>query len=205
MKRILSLILAALILACSSALADIDDITPEYAYQVLKESAGFDKMQDESIAWMLWALQIEAHNRGLKVRNAIEEPAADTQPAASVTLPPDSDLSGLAYDELVALNQAVDREIMTRPEWKTITVPGGKFICGVDFPAGRYVIAPAKRDIMMFTVYVKKDPSKSSRDAYWMGSAYDTVETVIAFEEGYELDCTNGSITMKRYAGLFGE
>lgn len=204
MKRILSLILAALILVCSSALADIDDITPEYAYQYLKESAGFDNMKDESIAWMLWALQIEAHNRGLNVRNAIEEPAAATQPAASVTLPPDSDLSGLAYDELVALNQAVDREIMTRPEWKSVTVPGGVFYAGIDFPAGRYSVSAANADTYMFSFKVKKN-EKDYGTTYWLGSSYETTSVVITVEEGGCLDLHNGSVILTRYAGLFGE
>lgn len=145
MKRILSLILAAMILSCATALADIDDITPEYAYQYLKESAGFDDMKDESIAWMLWALQIEAHNRGLNVRNAIEEPAAATQPAASVTLPPDSDLSGMSLGDLQTLSEQVTMAMWATGDWQEVTVPAGLYQVGVEIPAGKWTISAMKK------------------------------------------------------------
>ena len=56
----------------------------------------------------------------------------------------DTDLSSMTFDELVALNKAVVMEIMTRPEWKEVTVPGGTWIVGKDIPAGTYSITPAK-------------------------------------------------------------
>ena len=52
------------------------------------------------------------------------------------------DLSGLTYDQLVALQHYITAEIMSRPEWKEITVPAGQWIVGVDIPAGYYSIKP---------------------------------------------------------------
>ena len=60
----------------------------------------------------------------------------------AATAAADTDLSSMTFDELVALNKAVVMEIMTRPEWKEVTVPGGTWIVGKDIPAGAYSITP---------------------------------------------------------------
>ena len=60
----------------------------------------------------------------------------------AATAAADTDLSSMTFDELVALNKAVVMEIMTRPEWKEVTVPGGTWIVGKDIPAGTYSITP---------------------------------------------------------------
>lgn len=62
----------------------------------------------------------------------------------AATAAADTDLSSMTFDELVALNKAVVMEIMTRPEWKEVTVPGGTWFVGKDIPAGTYSITPAK-------------------------------------------------------------
>lgn len=51
------------------------------------------------------------------------------------------DLSGLSFDELLALRSAVEREIISRPEWKKVTVPSGTWYVGSDIPAGTYSIS----------------------------------------------------------------
>lgn len=53
------------------------------------------------------------------------------------------DLSKLSYDELTALRRSIEAEIMSRPEWKEITVPAGEWEVGVDIPAGSYSIEMA--------------------------------------------------------------
>ena len=60
-----------------------------------------------------------------------------------VTVPAVSDgvdLSKFTYDELINLRHAVDAEIISRPEWKEVTVPVGEWVIGVDIPAGSYSI-----------------------------------------------------------------
>lgn len=54
------------------------------------------------------------------------------------------DLSSLSFEDLVALQRAVVAEIMSRPEWKEVTVPGGEWVVGVDIPAGVYCISAGK-------------------------------------------------------------
>ena len=54
------------------------------------------------------------------------------------------DLSSLSFDELLSLQKAVVTEIMSRPEWKEVTVPSGSWVVGVDIPAGVYCISAGK-------------------------------------------------------------
>lgn len=50
------------------------------------------------------------------------------------------DLSGYSYDQLLDLQKSVTAEIISRPEWKEVTVPAGTWIIGEDIPAGEYCI-----------------------------------------------------------------
>ena len=52
----------------------------------------------------------------------------------------ETDLSSMSYDELVELSQQITKEIMSRPEWKQVEVPTGKWIVGTDIPEGFYSI-----------------------------------------------------------------
>lgn len=54
----------------------------------------------------------------------------------------DVDLSAMSFDELKALQIALNNEIVSRPEWKEVTVPGGTWIVGKDIPAGSYSLHP---------------------------------------------------------------
>lgn len=54
------------------------------------------------------------------------------------------DLSGLSFDELVALKEQVQRAIWDSAEWQEVTVPQGIYKVGPDIPAGKWTIkAPA--------------------------------------------------------------
>lgn len=53
------------------------------------------------------------------------------------------DLSTFSFDELIALREKLNAEIMSRPEWKQVEVPGGQWIVGKDIPAGIYSITPS--------------------------------------------------------------
>lgn len=50
------------------------------------------------------------------------------------------DLSGLSFDDLLKLRQEITSEIISRPEWREVTVPEGEYIIGEDIPAGSYSI-----------------------------------------------------------------
>ncbi len=50
------------------------------------------------------------------------------------------DLSSLSFDQLRKLQQIVNQEIVSRPEWKEATVPAGTWTVGEDIPEGSYSI-----------------------------------------------------------------
>lgn len=56
----------------------------------------------------------------------------------------ETNLSELSYDELLALQQSINEEMKSRPEWKGVLVPAGIWTVGVDIPAGVYSISVCK-------------------------------------------------------------
>ena len=50
------------------------------------------------------------------------------------------DLSGLSFEELVALRDRCQKEMMLRSEWQQVEVPQGVWRVGVDIPAGTWTI-----------------------------------------------------------------
>ena len=50
----------------------------------------------------------------------------------------DVDLASMPYDELMTLHRSIVAEIMSRPEWKEVTVPPGIYVIGEDIPVGSY-------------------------------------------------------------------
>ena len=58
-------------------------------------------------------------------------------------------LSELSYDELLILQKNLIKEIMSRPEWKEVSVPIGQWKVGVDIPAGTYSIKTNERSCLV--------------------------------------------------------
>lgn len=52
----------------------------------------------------------------------------------------DFDLSGLSFDELVALRDQIDLAIWNSEEWQEVTVPQGVWEVGADIPEGKWTI-----------------------------------------------------------------
>lgn len=50
------------------------------------------------------------------------------------------DLSGLSFDELVALKDRINLAIWNSQEWQEVTVPQGVWIVGEDIPAGTWTV-----------------------------------------------------------------
>lgn len=53
------------------------------------------------------------------------------------------DLSGMSFDELVALREQIDLAIWNCAEWQEVTVPQGVWKVGEDIPVGRWTIKAA--------------------------------------------------------------
>ncbi len=54
----------------------------------------------------------------------------------------DIDLSGMTYDELVALKDQINLAIWNSEEWQEVEVPQGVWEVGADIPAGKWEIRP---------------------------------------------------------------
>lgn len=52
----------------------------------------------------------------------------------------DIDLSGMSYDELVALKDQINLAIWNSKEWQEVTVPQGVWKVGEDIPAGTWTV-----------------------------------------------------------------
>lgn len=53
------------------------------------------------------------------------------------------DLSGMSYDELVALRDQINLAMWESNEWQEVTVPQGVWVVGEDIPAGHWTIKAA--------------------------------------------------------------
>lgn len=53
------------------------------------------------------------------------------------------DLSGLSFDQLVALRDQLNLAIWNSKEWQEVTVPAGVWVIGKDIPAGHWSIRVA--------------------------------------------------------------
>lgn len=53
------------------------------------------------------------------------------------------DLSGMSFDELVALKQKINLAIWNCQEWQEVTVPQGIYVVGEDIPEGTWTIRAA--------------------------------------------------------------
>lgn len=56
----------------------------------------------------------------------------------------ETNLSDMSYDDLIALQKELTKEIMSRPEWKEVKIPAGEWVVGQDIPAGIYSIVIPK-------------------------------------------------------------
>ena len=59
--------------------------------------------------------------------------------------------SKMSYNELVNIYRSIALEIMSRPEWKEVTVPSGDWTVGTDIPEGTYSIRPVKYGYIKIT------------------------------------------------------
>ena len=73
-----------------------------------------------------------------------------------------ADLSGMTDDEIVALLEEVNNEIVSRGISKTAKLPQGTYIGGRDLPAGRYIFTcmAAGDDWGNVTVYTEEGKGK---------------------------------------------
>lgn len=107
----------------------------------------------------------------------------------------DVDLSGMSFDELVSLNGKLLEEIMSRDEFKEVTVPTGAYTVGEDIPAGTYSLA------MATGTYGGMIQINGYQDAYTVTST-DPIVGKVTLKDGDSVEISMGSIVFKPYVGL---
>ena len=58
----------------------------------------------------------------------------------SISAHAEVDLSGMSFDELIALKQQIDLALWGCEEWQEVTVPQGTYKVGEDIPEGQWTI-----------------------------------------------------------------
>lgn len=77
----------------------------------------------------------------------------------------DVDLSGMSFDELVALRDQLNLAIWNSAEWQEVTVPQGLWEVGKDIPAGHWTISPAPE--CSTAVYYGNSLKKNGMEVSW--------------------------------------
>lgn len=125
------------------------------------------------------------------------------------------DLTGMTYDELVALKDQINLAIWASEEWQEVEVPQGIWVVGEDIPVGRWTIRAADG----ITVYIKwgdtldasgADISYSHNlyiDEFLYSTTYknyekgDSTEVTWELKEGQYILVDDGIVTFTPYSG----
>lgn len=133
----------------------------------------------------------------------------------ALVLAAEIDLSGMSFDELVALRDQINLAIWESAEWEEVTVPQGVWKVGVDIPAGHWTIKPAD-GAFCYIKYgdvldasgqdIDYSPAKISIDiasptSYGFDQNSDRTEADIDAKDGYYFVIEYGSVVFSPYAG----
>lgn len=126
------------------------------------------------------------------------------------------DLSGMSYQELVALKDQINIAMWKSQEWQEVTVPQGVWLVGVDIPAGHWTIkAKVKQSyIKIGTVLdvTKKDIDIWASDFFYNESIYspeyryyeagrDKIEIDLELQNGTYIVIEYGDVIFTPYTG----
>lgn len=108
------------------------------------------------------------------------------------------DLSTMSVDELIALNKAVVMELMSRKDFKEVTVPAGEYKVGEDIPAGIYTVKVKANQFASLNVL---DSKKNYTSKIYVVEVDNPIGKLV-LEEGEIVATTYGSAIFTPYAGL---
>ena len=126
------------------------------------------------------------------------------------------DLSGMSFDELVALQEQVELAIWNSEEWQAVTVPAGVYGVGTDIPAGKWTIQASDgvyATIMWGDVLdasgVNLDYSGDIYEYEWISSptysgyteGSDKTEVTYDLADGQFFIVDSGSVVFSPYSG----
>lgn len=90
-------------------------------------------------ACLEWAAKADGNNDGSEKTEVARLTEQETHNLSQKAI----DLSGLSFDELVALKTKIDLAIWNSQEWQEVTVPQGVWVVGEDIPAGTWTVTCA--------------------------------------------------------------
>lgn len=79
------------------------------------------------------------------------------------------DLSGMSFEDLVALKDRINLAIWNSQEWQEVTVPAGVWVVGEDIPAGHWTIRPLPNDYVNVTYFDRLDQFGTGVGQGWLG------------------------------------
>lgn len=91
---------------------------------------------------------------------------------ALITITTDFDLSGMSYEELVALKDRINLAMWQSEEWQEVIVPQGLYEVGKDIPAGHWTIKCAGTYFASIEVCDMSDSTGKDVDPYSYSSKY---------------------------------
>lgn len=109
------------------------------------------------------------------------------------------DLTGLSFDQLIALKESINMELWQRDDWQEVTVPQGVWLVGKDIPAGKWLITALQtQDGKTYVQYGSKlEKNKNEieyrymKDYFWVYSkqhshlgSSDVTEFVVDLTDG---------------------
>lgn len=124
------------------------------------------------------------------------------------------DLSGMSFDELVALRDQLNLAIWNSQEWREVTVPAGVWIVGQDIPAGHWSIrVAAKKDFFYVSCFdalneIEQRPASGARlvqqkiasPGYSAFGEINPESADLILEDGWFFKC-GGSVIFTPYTG----
>lgn len=124
----------------------------------------------------------------------------------------DVDLSGMSFDELVALKDQINLALWNSAEWQEVEVPQGVWDVGADIPAGKWTIKAlpgANTSIRIGNelkdggTSVNMKISQTIKDAAYSyyNPASDVTTWSVTLEAGQYLEVSSGPAVFTPYAG----
>ena len=110
------------------------------------------------------------------------------------------DISGLSFEELVALQTKVNQALWDSDGWNQVTVPEGVYKIGEDIPAGRWTLKRAKNDYTYMRVGKRFTEGKVS--GYTFTSEVEE-ETNLILEEGSYIEILHNPLVFTPYVASF--
>lgn len=110
-------------------------------------------------------------------------------------------LSGMSFDELVALKDQINLAIWNSQEWQEVTVPQGIWKVGEDIPAGHWSITPV--DEAWSSVDYGSDLEENGKRISYRSKNYYAVNIVSETSRIYEAGSDRTQIDIVAEAGSY--